>query len=138
MAQKGLWNLAKEKIMKERGELPYEEGDVVRECQAVNEENFWSTWLWEDERGKEERTAKAEKNEEEKGEKRKREVEKEENEPETVKRRCEGFVSVEAYEICGQGEIWRVTRIFVGKTPWRSLRAGLVVHLIRVRVCVGD
>ena len=31
MAQKGLWNLAKEKIIKERGELPNEEGDAVRE-----------------------------------------------------------------------------------------------------------
>ena len=31
MAQKGLWKLAKEKIMKERGELPNEEGDAVRE-----------------------------------------------------------------------------------------------------------
>ena len=31
MAQKGLWNLAKEKIMKERGELLNEEGDAVRE-----------------------------------------------------------------------------------------------------------
>ena len=32
MSQKGLWNLAKEKIMKERGKLPNEEGDAVREC----------------------------------------------------------------------------------------------------------
>ena len=31
MAQKGLWNLEKEKMMKERGELPNEEGDVVKE-----------------------------------------------------------------------------------------------------------
>ena len=31
MAQKGLWNLAKETIMKERGELPDEEVDAVRE-----------------------------------------------------------------------------------------------------------
>ena len=31
MAQKGLWKLAKEKIMKERGELPNEEGDAVRD-----------------------------------------------------------------------------------------------------------
>ena len=31
MAQKGLCNLAKEKTMKERGELPNEEEDVVRE-----------------------------------------------------------------------------------------------------------
>ena len=40
MAQKGLWNLAKEKIMKKRGELPNEEGDAVREYKAVHEENF--------------------------------------------------------------------------------------------------
>ena len=31
MAQKGLWNLAKDKILKERGELPNEVGDEVRE-----------------------------------------------------------------------------------------------------------
>ena len=31
MAQKGLWNLAKEKITKERGDLPNVEGDAVRE-----------------------------------------------------------------------------------------------------------
>ena len=30
MTQKGLWNLAKEKIMMERGELPSEEGNVVK------------------------------------------------------------------------------------------------------------
>ena len=30
MAQKGLWNLAKETTMKERGQVPNEEGDVVR------------------------------------------------------------------------------------------------------------
>ena len=35
--------------------------------------------------------------------KRKREEEKEENETVTVKRRCEGLVSVEAIEICSQG-----------------------------------
>ena len=58
--------------MKERGELLNEEGDAVREYRAMHEENFWSSWLWEDERGKEERMAKAEKNEEEKGEKRNR------------------------------------------------------------------
>ena len=31
MAQKGLWKLAKEKTIKERGELPNKEGDAVRE-----------------------------------------------------------------------------------------------------------
>ena len=70
--KKGLWNLAKEKNMKETGE-------------------------------EEERTARAEKKEEETGEKRKREEEKEENESGTVKRRCEGLVSV-AFEIFGPGK----------------------------------
>ena len=41
MAQKGLWNLAKEK-MKERGELTNEKGDVVREYEAMHDEDFWS------------------------------------------------------------------------------------------------
>ena len=31
LAQKGLWKSAMEKIMKERGELPNEEGDAVKE-----------------------------------------------------------------------------------------------------------
>ena len=60
---------------RKRGELPNEEGDVVKDFKAMHEEDFWS-WLREDERGKEERMAKAESNEEEKGEKRKREEEK--------------------------------------------------------------
>ena len=72
MAQKGLWNLAKEKIMKERGELPNEVGDTVREYRATHEENFWSSWLREDEGRKQERMTRADKNEEERGEKRTR------------------------------------------------------------------
>ena len=85
--------------MKERGELPNEEGDVVKESKAMHEEDFWSSWPREDERGKEERMAKAERNDEEKGETRKREEEKEEIETRTVKRRWEGCVSIEAFEI---------------------------------------
>ena len=54
--------------MKERGQLPDEFGDAVREYRTMHEENFWSSWLREDERGKEERTARAEKNEEERSE----------------------------------------------------------------------
>ena len=77
--------LGKRKNNEERRELPNEEGDVVRECKAMHEEDFWSSWIREDERGKEERTAKAEKNEEEKGEKRKRVEEKEENETNLLK-----------------------------------------------------
>ena len=57
-------------------EVPNEEGDVVKEFKAMHEEDFWSSWLREDERGKVERMAKkTERKEEEKGEKRKRKVE---------------------------------------------------------------
>ena len=42
-AQKGLWNMAEEKIMKARGELP-SEGGAVREYRAMHEENFWNSW----------------------------------------------------------------------------------------------
>ena len=68
-----------------------------------------SSWLREDERGEEERMAKAKRNEKEKYEKRKREEEKEDNETLTVKRRCEGCVSVKAVENFCQGrdlELW--------------------------------
>ena len=53
--------------------------------------------------------AKPGRKEEEKGEEEKREEEKEENETGAVKRRCEGLVSVEAFEISSQGrrgELW--------------------------------
>ena len=36
--------------MKERRELPNEEGFAVREYEAMHEENFWSNWLREDKR----------------------------------------------------------------------------------------
>ena len=46
--------------------MPYEERDVVRECQAMHEEDFWSSWLREDEKSKE-RKAEAEGKGEEQG-----------------------------------------------------------------------
>ena len=99
-----MWNFAKEKILRERGELPKEEGDAVREYKAMHEENFLSSRLWEDVRGKKERTAKvSEKNEEERCEKRKREVEKEENKTERVNRRWGVLASVKAFEIFSTG-----------------------------------
>ena len=61
------------------------EGYVVRESKAMHEEDFWSSWLGEDETSEEERRAEAEGKEEEE-EKRKREAEKEENETGTVER----------------------------------------------------
>ena len=104
MAQKGSWNLAREKILRERAEVPKEEGDAVREYKAVNEEKILSSWLREDGREEEGRMVEVSyENEEERGEKRRREREKEENETGIVKRRCEGFVSVEAFEISCQG-----------------------------------
>ena len=42
-AQKGLRNLAREKMLQDRGALPKEEGDVVREYKAMYEENFSSS-----------------------------------------------------------------------------------------------
>ena len=47
-AQKGLWNVAREKLLQDRGALPEEEGDIVREYRAMREENFLSSWLRED------------------------------------------------------------------------------------------
>ena len=55
MAQKGLWNVAREKMVQERGALPKEEGDVVREYKTMHEVNFLSSWLREDVEGIEER-----------------------------------------------------------------------------------
>ena len=57
MAQKGLWNLAREKRLQERGAVLDEEGDVIREHNAMHEENFLS-WLREDLVEKEERRKK--------------------------------------------------------------------------------
>ena len=37
MAQKGLWNLARGKILRERGALPKEEGDAIRKYKAMIE-----------------------------------------------------------------------------------------------------
>ena len=56
MAQKGLWNLAREKILRERGALAKEEGDAIGEYKAMHEEKCWSSWLMEDGREEEEGT----------------------------------------------------------------------------------
>ena len=44
MAQKGLWNVAREKMLEDRGALPKEDGDQLREYKAMHEENFLSSW----------------------------------------------------------------------------------------------
>ena len=53
MAQKGLWNLVREKVLRESGELPKEVGDVITEYKAMHEENFLSSWLRKDGKEKE-------------------------------------------------------------------------------------
>ena len=104
---------------------------------AMHEEYFLSIGLWEDGRVKKERTAKAsEKNEERRAEKRKREEEKEENKTARVRRKRGGLVFVEAFDFLSRrrfGELW--WSVLVGH-PWRSLRTGLIVSLIRLRMCV--
>ena len=47
-------NLAREKVLQDRGAWPEEEGGVIREFQALHEEHCLSSWLWEDGRNKEE------------------------------------------------------------------------------------
>ena len=103
MAQKGLWNLVRERILRDRGAMPKEEGDVIREYKAMHEEIVLSSWLREDGIEKEERIMETGKEtKEERGKKRRREEEKEVNETESAKRRCVGFVSVEAFDIFSQ------------------------------------
>ena len=102
----------------------------------MHEEDFWSSWLREEEKSKEERKVEAEGEGEVEGEKRKRDEEKEENETGTVKRRCRGLVSVEAFEILSQGERWWIAEMFPGKISWTILRTCLIVSLILVRIDV--
>ena len=104
MSEKGLWNLVREKVLRERGALPKGEGDVIREYNAMHEDNFLS-WLRRDGKNKEEtRLEMGKESTEGRGKRRRREGEKEENEAETVRRGCLGHISVEFFEICSQEE----------------------------------
>ena len=48
MAQKGLWNLVREKVLQDREEFLKEEGHVIGEYMAMHEEIFLSSGLRED------------------------------------------------------------------------------------------
>ena len=52
MAQKGPWSLAKNEASQNRGALPKEEGDTIREYKETHEEIFLSSWSREYEEGK--------------------------------------------------------------------------------------
>ena len=127
MAQQVLWNISREKSLQERGAMPKEEGDVVREWNAMHEEKFFRSWLREDLVGKKERRKKVdEKIREEVSKKGKREEEgkrdgeKEENETVSAERRCVGFISNVAFDIFlsrgGFGELWCFLGWPVGKS----------------------
>ena len=99
MSQRGLWNLARDKRLQDRGALPRGEGDVIREYTAMHEENFWSS-LREDLVGKEDYGKKEDKNIREEVQRKgnrdgeeEGEGEKEQNVTVTVKRRCVNSVS---------------------------------------------
>ena len=42
MAQKGLWNLARDEMVQDRGALPKEEGDVLRETRTCMKRTSWA------------------------------------------------------------------------------------------------
>ena len=78
MAQKELPNLLISEALQERGALPKEEGDTIRECKAMHEENFLSSWLRDYEEGNRKSKMKVDKEvKAEVGKKRKRVEEKE-------------------------------------------------------------
>ena len=100
----------REKILQDRGALPREEGDVIREYSAMHEENFLRRiWLvrWKEERRtRTSETCREKKGKRGGGEKR---SEKEENEMVSVERRCVDCISAEAFGIFsrrGFGELW--------------------------------
>ena len=60
--KKGLWNLVGEKILRERGALPEEEFEVIRERRRLcMKKKFLSNWLREEGKDKEERIMEVDK-----------------------------------------------------------------------------
>ena len=98
MAQNGLWNLAGEKMLQDRGVLLKKEGDVVREYKAMHEEKFLSSWLREDVDGIEEGRTERKRLERRKVGVVRRMVEREEEKTVVVKRRCDNLVVGDAVE----------------------------------------
>ena len=51
--KEGLLNLSKKnQALQDRGALPREEGDAIREFKAMHEENFLGSWLRKDSKSK--------------------------------------------------------------------------------------
>ena len=51
MAQEGLWNIAKKRMLEDRGAVSRQDADLRREYQATHEENFFRNWFQEDVEG---------------------------------------------------------------------------------------
>ena len=54
MAQKGLCNITKKRMLEDSGAVPRQDVDLLSENQAMHAENFLSSWLREDVEGKNE------------------------------------------------------------------------------------
>ena len=122
--------------MKERGKLPNEESDVVREYEAVHEEDFWSSWLREDERSEGDRKTKTEDKKKKRAKRGKGKRRKKRTKWRLVKEDVRVVFLWKPLKSSVKGEIWRVVEIFLEKTSWRSLRTCLIVSLFLVSWCV--
>ena len=118
-------------------------GTVKRRCDgsasveaSMHEEDFWSSWLREDKKSKEERKAEAEGEGEEEGEKRKRNEEKEENETGTVNEDVRVWFLWKPLKFSVKSEMWRVAGMFPAKTSWTILRTCLIVSMVLVLMSV--
>ena len=115
MSQKGLWNLVREKVLRERGALPKEEGDVIRKFKAMHEENFLSRWFREDGREKQGRILKWTRRTEKNGAKRGKGNERKKR----TKRRLlkEDVTVLLPLNFCVKEELWKVK----GDLAWIDL-----------------
>ena len=74
--------------------------EMLRECKAMHEEDFWSSWLREVKKKEWQKLRRMKKKRVKRGKEKRR---KKRTTRRQSKRRCEGCVSVEAFEIFGQG-----------------------------------
>ena len=104
--------------MKGKRELPNEVGEAVRDYRVMHEENFWSSWIREDER---EREVKKKERQEPRRMKRKsvRRGKERRRKKRTKRRRSEEDVRVlfllRLLKFLVKGETWRVVVIFLGR-----------------------
>ena len=80
-------------------ELPKEEGNVIRECKALHDQNFLSSWSREDGKQRKKNNGNRQGDQRRDGQK---EEERRERDG-SVKRRCVGSVSVEALKMFSRG-----------------------------------